>query len=641
MNIKRSPLCGRNFEYYSEDPLLAGALAGAAVAGIQSQGVAACIKHFAANNQETDRQRVSVDVDERTLREIYLRGFQIAIRDASPWAVMTSYNRINGTYASESRWLLTEVLRGEWGFDGVVVSDWGAVHNPVSSLAAGLDLRMPGRPDDPRPAAALAAGELDETALARAAEALGRLADRTRPRSAPPVIDYEEHYSLARRAAGESAVLLANNRQALPLHFAQGSSVAVVGELARTPRFQGAGSSLVNSYRSTSILEALSQRAASAGTDLQFAPGYTLDGMPSGLLLEEAAELSRQADTVLVVAGLPPAAEAEGRDRSALSLPEDQIDLIRELSASTRGTVVVALVNGSAITTKEWRESADAVVEFWLTGEAHGDAVADVLLGDVNPSGKLAETIPLRLEDTPAYLNFPGEHGHVRYGEGVYVGYRYYDARKLEVEHPFGHGLSYTTFDYSDPMISLKPLEDPVAFTAEFTLTNSGKHHGAEVAQLYVEDHGSTLDLPPQELRGWRKIRLAPGESRRVTITVNREDLQHWHPSANAWIHEGGRATISIGSSSRDIRLQTEADIPGIMVRPELTPFSTFGEWLEDPAAGERIRALLSERGGMRGRAGDLYNDEGSRASILSLPMLALVEFPGVPLSQEDLSLAH
>jgi beta-glucosidase len=637
MNLKRSPLCGRNFEYYSEDPFLSGVLAGAAVSGIQSQSVAACIKHFAANNQETDRQRVSADMDERTLREIYLRGFQIAIRNASPWTIMTSYNRINGTYASEDSWLLTTVLRDEWGFDGVVISDWGAVHNPVASISAGLDLRMPGRQDDPRPAAALASGELSEESLNRVTEAMVRLADRTRPDGNPAPVDYDAHYDLVRRAAAESAVLLTNDGT-LPLSFSADKGVVVVGELAQTPRFQGAGSSLVNPYQSTSILDALSGRASAAGTDLQFAPGYALDGQPNGVLLQEAVDLSRDAGTVILVLGLPPAAEAEGRDRETLSLPQAQIDLLRDVAGATQGKLVVALMNGSAVTTNAWRDDANAIVEFWLTGEAQGDTVADVLLGDVNPSGKLAETVPVRIEDTPAYLNFPGEHGHVRYGEGIYVGYRYYDARGLEVEYPFGHGLSYTQFTYSSLTLTPTLTGDPTAFAAEFTVTNTGDRAGAEVAQLYVTDRGSSLDLPPQELRGWSKIRLQAGESRRIVIAVTREDMQHWSPAVRAWIYEGGLATVSIGSSSRDIRLSGTAYIPGHPVKPELTPFSSFGEWLDHATAGGKIRSLLDERGGIRGRAGDLYNDEGARASILSLPMQALVEFPGVPLTQEDLT---
>ncbi|MFZ1116987.1 MAG: glycoside hydrolase family 3 protein, partial [Propionibacteriaceae bacterium] len=378
MNIKRSPLCGRNFEYFSEDPLLSGLLVAAMVDGLQSEGVAACLKHFAANNQETDRQRVSADIDERTLLEIYLRNFQIAIREANPWSVMSAYNKINGVYASENRWLLTDLLRGEWDYDGVVVSDWGAVHDPVEAVEAGTDLRMPGRPEDERLRVAEAAGRLDHQVLGRAAQRLALLAERTTPDTHhTPVVDLDQHHQLTRRAAAESAVLLVNDCT-LPLNLQTTRRLAVIGELARTPRYQGAGSSAVNPTRVVSGLEALTRRAETFGATVEFAPGYTLNAAPpSPELIAAARDAATIADVVVLFLGLPGQYEAEGRDRTSIDLPDNQIALLQAL-AGTEAPTVVALSNGSAVTTASWRQGVSAIVEFWLTGQAHGDTIADV-----------------------------------------------------------------------------------------------------------------------------------------------------------------------------------------------------------------------------------------------------------------------
>ena len=636
MNIKRSPLCGRNFEYFSEDPLLSGMLAAAMVDGLQSEGVAACLKHFAANNQETDRQRVSADIDERTLREIYLRNFQIAIREANPWSVMSAYNKINGVYASENRWLLTDLLRGEWDYDGVVVSDWGAVHDPVEAVEAGTDLRMPGRPEDDRLRVADAAGRLDHQALARVAQRLALLAERTTPDTHhAPVVDLDQHHELTRRAAAESAVLLVNDGT-LPLNLQTTQRLAVVGELARTPRYQGAGSSAVNPTRVVSGLEALTRRAETFGATVQFAPGYTLNAAPPDPeLIAAARDAASTADVVVLFLGLPGQYEAEGRDRTSIDLPDNQIALLQAL-AGTDAPIVVALSNGSAVTTASWRQGVSAIVEFWLTGQAHGDTIADVLFGDVNPCGKLGETIPVRLSDTPSFLDFPGEHSHVRYSEGIYVGYRYYDARSIGVDYPFGYGLSYTTFVYSDPVVTTFDVEDPLSFTAEITVTNTGSVAGAEVVQLYVSDHAKTVTTPPQELRGFTKIYLQPGQSERVRITVARNDLEHFSIAARSWVYEGGPVTVMIGSSSRDIRDTVDVEVPGRPVALPLTVWSTFREWRGHPTVGPQLEKLLAVRGGIRGRMADLLSDETGQDSVLDVPMQSLLEFPGVPLTADD-----
>lgn len=636
LNLKRSPLCGRNFEYYSEDPYLGGMLAASIVKGMQSQGVGACLKHFAVNNQETDRLRVSANVDERALREIYLRTFEVAVREGAPWAIMSSYNRINGTHASENHWLLTEVLRGEWGYDGIVVSDWGGVRDPVAAVNAGLDLRMPGRQQDDRLMKAHAEGKVDETALAKLVERFRLLAERTQLKTEVLPVDYAAHHEMVRQVAAESAVLLTNDGT-LPLTFQSGKRIAVIGELARKPRFQGAGSSFVNAKSSVSGLDALKARVEAAGASLDFAAGYALskkDISPEHKL--EAAKIAAEADTIILFLGLPGEYEAEGRDRTHVDLPADQLDLIHALH-ETGKPIVVAMCNGSAVTTAGWRDKVNAIVEFWLTGQAHGDTIADVLLGDINPSGKLPETIPVRLADTPSYLNFPGEHGNVTYGESIFVGYRYYDARDIEVDHAFGHGLSYTSFKYETIDIDVLPADDEIAFVARIKVTNSGNRYGAEVVQLYVHDHSDFVITAPVELRGWGKLRLQPGESGVAEIAVKRDQLAHWNDATRSWVYPGGKLTVRAGSSSRDLRLEKTIEVAGEPVVIPLTPWSTLGEWLDHPVGGPVLQGIFDSRGGLRGRMGDLMSEEGSRDSARGIPLASISEFPGVPIDIQEI----
>lgn len=636
LNIKRSPLCGRNFEYYSEDPYLTGMLAGASARGLQNEGVAACLKHFAANNQETDRLRVSANVDERTLREIYLRAFQIAFRESAAWSVMSSYNRINGVHASENSWLLNDVLRDEWGFDGVVVSDWGGVRDPVAAFTAGLDLRMPGKPEDPRVREAFQQGQIEPDAIRNIVERFRLLAERTRPKGEVKAVDYDAHHALVRKAASESAVLLTNDG-ALPLSLSSGLKIAVIGELARSPRYQGAGSSRVNAIRVVSGLDALSARAAEAGASLEFAPGYALAaGIDTTAMIEEASALASRSDVVILFLGLPGDYEAEGRDRTNIDLPAEQIALVKALEGCCPATIV-AMSNGSAVTTAPWRRQVNAIVEFWLTGQAHGDTIADVLLGAAEPGGRLAETIPLRLEDTPSYLSFPGEHQNVTYGEGIHVGYRYYDARRIAVDYPFGHGLSYTSFEYAGLEVDVMPMDDAIAFVARITVRNTGARSGSDVVQLYVHDHGTYVSTPPLELRGWQKVWLAPGEETTVEIAVRRDDLAHWHGTAKAWVYPGGALTIRAGASSRDLSLDATVEVPGRAFEITLTPWSTLGEWLDHPAAGPRLRGLFEARGGVRGRIGDLLADETGQDSVRATPIASIVEFPGVPVERAEI----
>ncbi|MBS9373146.1 glycoside hydrolase family 3 C-terminal domain-containing protein [Rhodococcus sp. B50] len=617
INIKRSPLCGRNFEYLSEDPLLSGVLGAALVRGMQSQGVGASLKHFAANNQETDRMRVSADVDPRPLREIYLRAFERVVRDAQPWTVMCSYNRINGVYSSRNPWLLTDVLRGEWGFEGLVVSDWGAVDDRVASLLAGLDLEMPstGGRTDAEIVAAVRAGTVDESVLDTAATRVVELVQKAVAASDPDAtLDTDAHHALAREAAGQSIVLLRNENDLLPL--ATDANIAVIGELARTPRYQGAGSSRIEPTR---LDNALDEIRSLSGREVPFAAGYALDGSDSAELVDEAVTLAAAADIAIVFLGVPAELESEGFDRDDLELPQSQTALL-DAVLTTNPNVVVVLSNGGVVRMSGFADRVPALVEGWLLGQAGGGAVADVLYGQVNPSGRLAETVPVRLEDTPAHTNFPGEHGHVRYGEGLFVGYRSYDARRLDVSFPFGHGLSYTTFEYADAAV-----ESDGDITVHVTVTNTGDRAGAEVVQVYVGVPGSSVARAPRELKGFTKVRLAPGESQRVAVSVRRDDLAYWDTRVDSWVVEGGTYSIGIGASSRDIRQTLTVDVTGDAVRVPLTMESSLGELFQNPAAAEIVLQAFGSLGG------DVGVDESVLKMAASMPLGRLAGFaPGV-----------
>ncbi len=636
VNMKRTPLCGRNFEYLAEDPVLSGELGAALVMGVQSQGVGTSLKHFAANNQETDRMRVSVDVDERTLREIYLPAFERVVTRARPWTVMCAYNKINGTYASEHEWLLTQVLRDEWGFDGVVVSDWGAVQDRVVSLAAGLDLQMPsaGPRSDEAVVAAVREGRLDEAVLDRAVRRVLEVVARAQPAlDAPGDYDADAHHALAREAAAAGTVLLKNEPvDGAPLLPLARGRVLVVGELARTPRYQGAGSSQVNPTRLDDALSALRAQR----DDVAFEPGYTLpDGRPGddASLLESAVDAARGADTVVVHLGLPAPDESEGYDRPRLGLPENQVALLHALAEVTRRVVVV--LAGGSVVEMPWRDDAAAVLVTWLGGQAGGSAVADVLTGAVPPSGRLAETVPLRLEDTPAFGSFPGEHGHVRYGEGVLVGYRWYDTRRLDVAFPFGHGLTYTTFGYDDVRVQVHGSGADVTLDVDVRVTNLGARAGAEVVQVYVRDPQAGVVRPVRELRAFTKLTLGPGESATASFTLTARDLSYWHPGLRRWVVEGGAFVVEVGASSRDVRGALEVDVEGEPLWGELSAMSTIGEWLEHPRGAQVLAPLLAPREGEQGLA-DL--DETMRAMILQMPARALVDSGFAPLDHDDLA---
>ena len=632
INMKRSPLCGRNFEYLSEDPTLAGGLATALVDGLQSQGVGASLKHFAANNQETDRMTVSADVDERALREIYLPAFEQVVTRAQPWTVMSSYNRVNGVYAAESPWLLTEVLRDDWGFTGLVVSDWGGVARRAVGLAAGLDLEMPasGGNGATKLHAALAAGEITADDVDRGVTRVLTLVDRALAGRSVEVdaVDVAAHHALARRAATASAVLLKNDGDLLPL-APTGGTVAVIGEFARTPRYQGAGSSQVNPTRLDAALDAL--RAGLAGRrEVTFSPGFVVESdVADPALVAEAVEAAATADVVVLFLGLPASHESEGYDRTHIALPAHQVDLLRAV-ADANPRVAVVLSNGSVVSVEPWADRAQAVLEGWLLGQAGGSATADLLLGATSPSGRLAETIPQRLEHNPAHGAFPGALGHVAYGEGLLIGYRWYDTHRLPVAYPFGHGLTYTTFAYGDLSVTADDdAPDGAGVRVTVTVANSGVRAGTETVQLYVADPVATVHRPEQELRAFARVTLEPGESRTVTLELDRRAFAFWHTAAGRWVVEGGTFEIRVGASSRDVRATAAVELAGDTTAAALAAESTADAWFGHPQGGPWLRAALGA-----GEFAALLEHPTNGQMMRAIPLQRLARFPGFPVDE-------
>jgi beta-glucosidase len=628
INLKRSPLGGRNFEYYSEDPLLTGLLAAEWVNGLQSEDVGASLKHFAVNSQETDRMRISADVDERPLRELYLRAFERVVRQARPWTVMCSYNKVNGVYAAENHWLLTEVLRGEWGFEGVVVSDWLAVGDRVASLRAGLDLAMPG-PDDGGDRAleeavrsgAVGAGALD-TAAGRVLELVRRSVAGARPDAA---CDAAAHDALAREAAGRGIVLLKNEGGLLPLPR-EGTTIAVIGEYARTPRFQGGGSSQINPVKVTA---ALPEITALTSAEVTFAAGYAADGSTSGQLAAEAVQAASSSDVAVVFVGT--GQDTEGADRDTLDLPAAQVELV-ELVLAVNPRTVVVLTNGGVVLTSLWDQEVPALIEGWLLGQAGGGAIADVLFGVVNPSGRLAETIPLRLADHPSYLDFPGEAGQVSYGEGLFAGYRGFDAREQEVAYPFGFGLSYTAFSYGEVAASV--TGDGIE--VRVPVTNTGDRDGREVVQVYASLPASGVKRPLRELKGFASVPVPAGQTVPAVIRIDRADLAYWEPRLRRWVVEGGDYVLAAGASSRDLRAEVTVTVKGDEVRVPLTAQSTLAEWMHDPQGvrllGEAFAAAAAAGSGEFSAAA---NDPQLLGFLGSMPLARLAAFPGSPLTPD------
>jgi len=580
VNMKRSPLGGRNFEYFSEDPYLAGEMAASIINGIQSKGVGTSLKHYAVNNQEFQRFSISAEVDERTLREIYLPAFEKAVKQAKPWTVMCSYNKVNGTFASEHHYLLTDILKNEWGFEGLVVSDWGAVRDRVAALKGGLDLEMPG-PQERRVKAvveAVRSGKLEEAVLDESVRRILNIVFKAKVTPKNGTFDVEAHHELAHRIAAEGMVLLKNNGL-LPLQGPQ--HIAVIGRAAEHAHFQGGGSSHINPTKVAVPFKELQVQAPNA--ELTYAEGYPTDNAFRQDLIDQAVTFAQSADVAVLYIALPTFKESEGYDRTDLDLTRQQVALIKAVSRVQPNTVVV-LNNGAPVAMSEWIDGVAAVLEGWMMGQAGGAAIADVLFGKVNPSGKLAETFPIKLANTPAHLSWPGGAGEVRYGEGLFIGYRYYDAREMPVLFPFGHGLSYTSFAYTNARVSAKSFRDVDGVTVMVDVTNTGNLAGKEIVQVYVHDQKSGLVRPEKELKGFAKVELQPGETKSISIPLDFRAFAYYHPEHKRWITEDGDFDLQIASSAFDIRetltvtLESTLCLPCILDRE-----STMREWLADP----------------------------------------------------------
>lgn len=588
-NIKRSPLCGRNFEYFSEDPYLSGQLAAAHIKGVQSRGVGTSLKHFACNNQEYRRMSVSAEVSERALREIYLAPFETAVKESRPWTVMCSYNRINGIFSSENKRLLTDILRDEWGFDGLVMSDWGAVNDRVEGIKAGLDLEMPTsyEKNDRLIIEAVKSGRLNESELDKCVRRILEMIDRYLENAEPETLwDMNRHHELARRIESECIVLLKNENEVLPLN--KNKKIAFIGKFAETPRYQGGGSSHINSFKVTSALDAVSEYA-----EVTYAEGYDLTGNSKEILLSKAVSCAENADTAVIFAGLPDEYESEGYDRSHMSLPENQLKLIDEICRVNKNTIVV-LHNGSPVE-MPFAGKVKGILETYLGGQAVGGAVCDVLFGKSNPCGKLPETFPIKLSDNPSYLNFPGEGDKVQYNEGIFVGYRYYDYKNTEPLFPFGHGLSYTAFEYSDFKLSHSEINDGKLLTAEVTVRNIGSRAGKEIVQLYVSGRKSSVIRPLKELKGFEKVELKPGEAKKVMFRLDSRAFSYYCEEIGDWYAESGEYEIMVGASSADIRLKDSVYVnTGRRLPLHFTLNSTCGDIMAVPEGRRIFSELIS-----------------------------------------------
>lgn len=599
INIKRSPLCGRNFEYLSEDPYVSGELGAAYIKGVQSKNVGTSVKHFAANNQETNRFSISEEVDERTLREIYLTGFETCVKKAAPTTIMCSYNAINGELSSQNKWLLKDVLRDEWGYKGMVVSDWGAVFDRVKGIKADLSLEMPysGGHTDNDIVQAVKAGTLSMEELDEAVSHVLEMVLNYTEHKQSGVYDMEKDHEQSGLLAQESCVLLKNDKlkdgsTALPVKT-DAENVLFVGEFAENPRCNGGGSSKIKCYKITGAVAA----AREAGIKVDYVKAFS----------EEALEKARTAGTVVVFAGLPESYESEGEDRKSLDMPAEQNDFIEKVSEVNPRTVVV-LHNGAPVS-MPWINKVAAVLECYLGGENVGTAQINLLFGKANPCGKLAETFPLRLEDTPCYMYYPGNGRKCVYAEGVFVGYRWYDARKMPVLFPFGHGLSYTSFEYSDLRVSSKAFKDTDGVEVSVTVKNTGAVEGKEIVQLYVSDKTGVEVRPEKELKGFEKVFLKPGEAKTVTFKLDKRSFAFWNTDINEWYAPSGTYEIKAGASSRDIRLSTEVDVTSSIKKAfTITPQSTIGDMLRFREMAEMIMPEYEKE--CKAVIGDLSDEE-------------------------------
>ncbi len=594
VNIKRSVLGGRNFEYFSEDPVLSGELGAAYINGVQSQGVGTSLKHFTANNVETMRMFMNSDVDMRTLHEIYLTPFEIAVKKAQPWTVMACYNRVQGVYGTQSPYLLTRILKEEWGFEGIVVSDWFAVIDRVEALKAGMHIEMPhvSNVNDEIVLKAVQDGDLDEAILDKLVKEIVMVVLKAKSLDREGVDQkVDEHHQFAREVHGQAITLLKNDNAVLPISDDKYKKIAVIGQFASDPRYQGNGSSEVKPTQLDNVLDIIKAEYGK-GVKVKYAQGYNLKDDDDYTMIDEAVKLAQESDIALVFAGLPLHYESEGIDRKHIDMPAAHNKLMAEVAKVQANTVAV-LTNGSAVA-MPWINEVPAVVETWLGGQAGAGAVADVLFGAVNPSGKLAETFPVKLADTPASFNFPGEQGNVIYGERIFVGYRYYDEKQIEPLFPFGHGLSYTSFEYSDIRVSAKKVTDKDVLEVRVKVANTGAVAGKEIVQLYISDAESTLQRPEKELKRFVKVELQPGETKELSFELSGRDYSYYDAKRDMWIAESGDFTVMVAASSRDIRLKETIELESTQQVPLMADKYTFAKELWDnPDARELLKEYM------------------------------------------------
>lgn len=631
MNIKRSPLCGRNFEYYSEDPYVSTEIAGALVHGVQSKHVGTSPKHFMANNQEYHRMTSSSEMDERTMREIYLASFERMVKNEKPWTIMNSYNKLNGTYLCENKEILTDILRKEWGFDGYVMTDWGAMDDRVEALKAGCNLEMPscGGVTDAEIVAAVQEGTLDEAVLDQCCEEfLNIIFQYEEHRDKDAVFQYERDHEIARQIEEECIILLKNEGGILPL--SPDKNVAFIGKYAKAPRYQGGGSSHINSYKVESALDAVECAKNVRKDRIVFAQGYDdKEDRIDEELCAEAVEKAQNADVAVIFAGLPDNFESEGYDRKHMRMPDCQNHLIETVAAVQPNTIVV-LHNGAPVE-MPWIDQVKGVLEAYLGGQAVGGAVVNVLYGNANPSGRLAETFPLRLQDTPCYLTFGGEHDKSVYAEGIFVGYRYYTSKDMRVLFPFGHGLSYTTFAYKNLSVDKKAINENESLNVSVDVTNTGTRFGKEVIQLYVAPKGGTVIRPVRELRAFDKIGLNPGETKTVTFVLDKRAFAYWNTEIHNWHVESGVYEIQIGENAQDIVLSSTVTVNSMTDIPKVyTRNSTMGEILADPKGKEIVQKTMAQILGDNAQL--IAAQEDNSGAINEEMMTAMAE--GMPLRQ-------
>lgn len=635
-NIKRSPLCGRNFEYFSEDPYLSSRLAKQHILGVQSKGVGTSVKHFIANNQETKRLTLDVKADERTLREIYLASFETAIKEGKPWTVMCAYNQLNGEFGSENKQVLNDILREEWGYEGLVVTDWGAANDRVKGLKAGLDLEMPssGGVNDNKVLAAVRDGSLSEEYVDCAVERYLDLYEKSRCKQDVEPFDKQKHQILAEKIASECIVLLKNEDHILPL--LEDESVGLIGEFAVKSRIQGGGSSHINPTASSCLLD---EMARDEKRKLLYAKGYSLkDETLLTDLVDEAIEVAKQVDKLVICMGLPESYETEGIDRTHLNLPGAQIELIKILR-EVNPNIVVVLSNGAPVV-MPFEKDAKAILETYLLGQAGSSAIYKILTGQENPSGKLAETFPQRLEDTPAYLNFPGEGYRVEYREGIFVGYRYYDTKNISPLYCFGYGLSYTEFQYQDIQVSRDSIKDTETVTVTATIRNIGNCRGKEIVQLYVHDRQKDIVRPRKELKGFQKLELEPGATGKVTFELNKRSFAYYDVEQKDFVVQSGEFDLLLGSSSRDILLSETIKVVSTLEKTKhFHRNSTFGElynFLPVRDIAIEMMEYFEKESGIDFELGDNVEDFAFRV-ISDFPLKTLVTFTKGKYSEKDL----